>query len=148
MEVAAKPYYPPRGSSDYEHMRNRVCILSEDSELPHMWKLMYDDNGRTMPISFVQCEEFMDKISMWKHSPDNWQLAAAPGVYTACYCNEQTDKVLLDAGDGETTYILEDDKKMDVEGEFVDCKGNIQHNSSEGDCQHAINASEGGPSDY
>jgi hypothetical protein len=39
--------------------------------------------------------------------------STAPGVYTACYCNEQTDKVLLDAGDGETTYILEDDKKMD-----------------------------------
>jgi hypothetical protein len=35
-----------------------------------------------------------------------------PGTYTACYCNEQDDPVLLDAGDGETTYILTDDTKM------------------------------------
>ena len=73
--------YYEKGSKAWHDMRDIVCILKE-TELAKMWRLMYDDDGKTMPISFGQCEEMMDEMSKYRVSPDNYVLTEAPGIFT------------------------------------------------------------------
>lgn len=76
-----EPVYPEVGTRDWHELRDKVCILNE-KELAFMWRLMFEDDGKTMPISFTQFEKCLDKMSKWRTSPENYQLIEAPGIYT------------------------------------------------------------------
>lgn len=72
---------PEVGTREWHHLRDKMCILIE-KELAFMWRLMFEDDGKTMPISWLQFEECLDEMSKWRTSPENYKLIEAPDIYT------------------------------------------------------------------